>query len=48
MEVEERNDVNPICPHCDQALDVVFVNSKVKFRGSSAVIGVKSTFVRIA
>jgi hypothetical protein len=33
MDVVERNDVNPICPHCEQQLDVVCVNSKVKMPG---------------
>ena len=33
MEVEERNDADPICPHCDKTLNRIYVNSKVKAPG---------------
>jgi len=33
MEIEERNDIMPICPHCERAVN------KVQYRTLSAFLG---------
>ena len=33
MEIEERNDITPICPHCDAAVGTVQVRSLKSFLG---------------
>ena len=33
MDVELRDDENPICPHCEQELHSVCINTKVRMPG---------------